>query len=408
MSRKNWLFIVFLTGLSLLYTWYEANRPAPVSWEETYSPEDKNPYGTYIFREALPVVFPESEIRTERISLPELFPGGKSEGGDVYISICLSFRADSLAAGRLLEWVQAGNDCFIAASYVAENILNPLGLGIALCDERDTLTLIVGKGELKHYSIANTGGYFVADSLFKGTVLGYKRCDSLPDFVRIPYGEGCMWLCLNPRAFTNYVLLDSLNADYAFGALSHVPVEGGKIVNGEYDLSGSNHREIIWDAYSSMGRKGSESLLRVVLQHPPLRYALWLLLAGGLAYVLFRAKREQRPIPVVNPPQDRMLDFIRSVSLLYFRKKDHTAIAIKRLEFFLEEVRYRYHLPTEVLDEHFVRLLSEHAGTDIRETMELVKLCSVIREGTNVSEEMLERLIKQTDLFIKKMYNQNI
>lgn len=186
MSRKNWLFIVFLTGLSLLYTWYEANRPAPVSWEETYSPEDKNPYGTYIFREALPVVFPESEIRTERISLPELFPGGKSEGGDVYISICLSFRADSLAAGRLLEWVQAGNDCFIAASYVAENILNSLGLGIALCDERDTLTLIVGKGELKHYSIANTGGYFVADSLFKGTVLGIN------DVIR------CLILCGSP------------------------------------------------------------------------------------------------------------------------------------------------------------------------------------------------------------------
>ena len=47
MKIRNFVGIALLLILSLIYTWYEANRPRPVDWSETYSPKDKIPYGTH-------------------------------------------------------------------------------------------------------------------------------------------------------------------------------------------------------------------------------------------------------------------------------------------------------------------------------------------------------------------------
>lgn len=43
MKIRNFVGIALLLILSLIYTWYEANRPRPVDWSETYSPKDKDP-----------------------------------------------------------------------------------------------------------------------------------------------------------------------------------------------------------------------------------------------------------------------------------------------------------------------------------------------------------------------------
>ena len=66
MKIRNFVGIALLLILSLIYTWYEANRPRPVDWSETYSPKDKIPYGTYITYRSLPELFPDSKIRTSR------------------------------------------------------------------------------------------------------------------------------------------------------------------------------------------------------------------------------------------------------------------------------------------------------------------------------------------------------
>ena len=38
--------------------------------------------------------------------------------------------------------------------------------------------------------------------------------------------------------------------------------------------------------------------------------------------MLFRARREQRPIPVIHPPENKMLEFIATVSSLYYKQKE--------------------------------------------------------------------------------------
>ena len=204
-----------------------------------------------------------------------------------------------------------------------------------------------------------------------------------------------LWLChtgkdlhANPYAFSNYAALDSVNGDYWFKALSWLP---------------EDKPMVLWDAYASMGREGEQSLLRVLLHYPALRVAWWLVLAVAVFYVLFRAKRRQRPIPVVRPPENGMLEFVRTVSQLYFKQKEHAVMARKQIEFFLGEVRAVWHLPTDRLDGNFARLLAEAAGVEEERANELVRLMETVRETPKVTEFTLRRLMDLTDVFVRKM-----
>ena len=85
MKIRNFVGIALLLILSLIYTWYEANRPRPVDWSETYSPKDKIPYGTYITYRSLPELFPDSKIRTSRLSIAEV--GGIHLPGHTFLSV---------------------------------------------------------------------------------------------------------------------------------------------------------------------------------------------------------------------------------------------------------------------------------------------------------------------------------
>lgn len=151
----------------------------------------------------------------------------------------------------------------------------------------------------------------------------------------------------------------------------------------------------------SLGIKDSDAFPGVV-SVPALKWAYILLLVGGILYVLFRSKREQRYIPVIRPPENRTLEFVGVVSSLYYKHRDHVAIANKRVDCFLEEVRYYYKLRTDELNGEFIVLLSERSGVPRDEVEKLMNLILFIRQTEHVSEEKLQELVKYIELFKTK------
>lgn len=388
MKLKDWFLIGLLVILSLFYTWYEANRPQPVDWSETYSPQDKIPYGTYVVHRSLSELFPRSHLQLSRVSLPELNKQFGEEGPGVYIHIGGGFSSDPMEIDCLLDWVEKGTEAFLAAEWMCDTLLHRFFLDTE-GSRRDSMShFLFGGFEEKAYSFSNTrGNHFILPEDFEGTVLG-ERSIGKPDFLKIPYGEGHLYLNLNPRAFTNFKVLDSLNGDYFYKALSWLP---------------DKSQVLVWNAYHTLGREGKHTPLLVVLNYPALRLALYLVLCIALLYVLFHAKRQQRPIPVVRAPENKMLGFITMISLLYYRQKDHSHMAMKQIDFFLEEIRTRYYLPTDVLDDWFVQLLSERTGIEKEKVEEVVRLIRKIKQVPQVSEEMLKALMKGTEIFMKSM-----
>lgn len=78
------------------------------------------------------------------------------------------------------------------------------------------------------------------------------------------------------------------------------------------------------------------------------------------------------------------------------------AIANKRVDCFLEEVRYYYKLRTDELNEEFMVLLSERSGVSKGEVEKLVNLILSIRRAEYVDKEELRELVKYIELFKTK------
>lgn len=385
MRRKNTLFIGGLLLLSFFYTWYEATRPQPLDWSVRYLPTEKNPYDTYIVKRSLDWIFPSSKIISTRQPLMEQL-GKLPDGVPVsYIFINGHFRLNPVERKSLLEFVSRGNLVFVASGFTLDSIWSCLGTEqVAVYESQNHRFILSGLSGRKYGLDKSGGSYFTFEKDFKQQTLGVFEHEhkERPDFIKIPYGRGEFFFNLNPKAFTNYFVLDSLDGDYYYKALSFLPDRGGIVV---------------WDENQTLGMEESDTPLRVIFQHPALRWALYLLLFGGLMYALFSMKREQRPVPVIRPYENRMLGFIAAVSSLFYKQKSHRQIALKRIDFFMERVRGRYLLRTDVLDESFIKQLSVLSGNDVRKIAGLVDFIKAIRKAGEVTGDELKRLVKEIE-----------
>jgi hypothetical protein len=156
---------------------------------------------------------------------------------------------------------------------------------------------------------------------------------------------------------------------------------------------------VIWDEYYKVGKGERESPLRFILSRTALAWAYGITIVSLLCYVLFEAKRRQRIIPVVSPPQNATLEFVDTIGRLYYQHGDHKNLAQKKITYFMESIRTRFYLKTGILDEEFVDRLSEKSNVEREQVKMLISLIRKISESDSVSEDMLIRLSDMIERF---------
>ena len=161
-------------------------------------------------------------------------------------------------------------------------------------------------------------------------------------------------------------------------------------------------KKVYWDEYYKLGPDGATTPLRFFLSNEFMRRALQLSVLGLLLYVFFEMKRRQRVIPVITPLRNTTLNFIKTVSSVYFNQKDNNTIAGKKAGYFLEFVRQRFFMQTQLLDEGFVDQLSRKSGVDKNNVEYLVKLLAEVNSGYAVSDKLLLALNYQMEIFYKQ------
>jgi len=182
-------------------------------------------------------------------------------------------------------------------------------------------------------------------------------------------------------------MLYNNNKDYVARALSYIP---------------SSTATIHWDEYYKSGREGAETPLRFFLSNTFLRWALWLAVAALLIYVFFEMKRRQRIIPIIEPVRNTTLDFVETVSSVYYSSHDNKSIAAKKTQFWLEHIRQRYYLSTNYLNDVFVQQLQRKSGVS-KELIETI-LNNIKRAEAQpkVTDDVLLQLTNSIDEFYQQ------
>jgi len=411
-KRYILLIVVLLIGVIII----EMNRKEPVDWSPTFINTDKNPFGTYILFDLLPEVFPGQDIRVSRrpiynqLNYIDDYDSYKKKNEDnkntSYIFInqnfgissyygygsLENFGTDELDIETLFGFVEDGNNVFIAAEDMNALLLDSLGIEIENAwASADTTYLFKNIARNKEYSFTGVRGgkhYFVTDSCkFEVTTLAEGKSDRNPVFINVKFGAGNFYLNSIPAAFSNIELLNLKKYDFAFTCLSYLP----------------KNNNIIWDEYQKQGRVGEYSTFRVIWNHPALLYAYYIILAGGLLFMIFRSKRMQRIIPVIKPPANTSLEFLDTVSNLYYQKQAYESIVVKRHAYFLDMVRTKYYLSTETIDSDFIETLSLKSGVNKDVIEHIFALYDKMRNTYDISNSMLISYNDKLEEFYRNM-----
>ena len=432
MTTFRWYLLGILT-LFGAYVALEYYRPKPLDWSPTLSSKDKIPYGTYALLDVLPAVLGTDSVAAVRLPIFNQLLDAEEPQGDrsrptnvtfandsadaanddsaaaleadslplvatraQYVFINQEFTASQLEAVALRRFVAQGHDVFIAAesfqssgrggsladslgvrAYPADSALTrALDIGVS---GRDSVALrLLGAGAPARpfwfsAAVATTRLALLKRPAHRGATLA-ADAQGRPVLLRLNYGRGHFYLCSVPLAFGNYWLLRPRTAGFALAALSALPAG----------------RPVWWDEYQKQGRAGEQSVLRVVLAHPALRTAYYLLLGAGLLFVLVEARRRQRIIPTINPLPNTTLLFTRTVAGLYRQGRNHAQIAEKKTALFLDFLRVRFQEPTpDLADEAFRERLSQKAGVPRPRVDELVRLINFARTAPAVTDREL-------------------
>ncbi|MFN7119676.1 MAG: hypothetical protein ACK4TA_22970, partial [Saprospiraceae bacterium] len=334
-SRRYIILILLFIILVLLTLVFLSNRKQRFDWTPTYTETSKQPYGGFIIAELLKNYFPGKEYTVLRDSVNGLLPTNST--GSNYVFIGEGLFLDSMDVQTLLKFVENGNTAFISSRTIPYDLmfyvyydecnesywedyatvddstaflnLNHPNLKVNKAFRYDHLL----RNKKRNYAWSYIPDYYFCDEEFSFKELG-RMNDSLIHFAKVRYGEGTFFLHTVPLAFSNIAMLDSTHLQYANRVFSYLTP--GKIYWDEY----SKTSEAVGRRRNNQSNRAlsKESPLQYVLSQPPLAWAWYLLLSIGLLFLLFRTKRRQRVIPVLEPNTNTSLEFVSTIGRLYF------------------------------------------------------------------------------------------
>lgn len=377
----------------------DSKRKLP-SLGETYNRTDKKPFGGYIAYRQLDAIYRYNSIRETKAPFNEAF-AEMYDTASLYISISKNLFLRSEELSSMLLYAEEGNDLFIAADYIDEELLKKLDCEIY---RHDILPFFMY--DSMKYTVSSTAmaydssyGYYYLPFRNRFTkfdastarVLGYNE-EGRPNFMVFFKGRGRIFLHCEPRVFSNYFLLTRGNTAY---------------LNYLFSFAKSNPTRLYWDNFynkrNSDRSDNESSSLDAIMSQPPLAKAFWLGLLALLLFIIFGIKRTQREVEVIKPNENSTVTFTETIGRLYLQKKDNRNIADKMVTYFNEQVRNSYFLNTNNINADFISMLSRKSGVEQEQVTRLYETIARVQSGKAVSDTDLLKLNEQIQQFNKKI-----
>lgn len=388
-------YLLFLLTAVTAFVLFEYYKPKPIDWSPSYQNNETIPFGTQAVYELLPSLMRQKVVESTRTPAYNLFTESKLPQKSNYIAVCQSFDAGALDTRELLRYVAKGNTAFLSAYDFSDTLSRALGFKADVKDPFKADTTLRSNFALP--ALMHRGGYnfrhddgrnfLVVKKPKSGITVLARNARNEATFIKIPHGKGFVYIHNLPLALTNYYLLQPASADYMTKAFSFLPAQ-----------------PTYWDEYQKQGRFGEEeqSVLRYIHTQPALNWAYYIVLCGLIGYALFAAKRTQRIIPVVAPPQNTSLDFVKTVGRLYFQQSNHDNVTRKKIRYFLANVRERYNLDTSVLDDEFTHTLTHKSGAPAEVAERLVLILNQAHRAAYLAEADLRTINAAIETFTEQ------
>lgn len=389
------------------------------SWYEIYKESPKDPYTVYLLDKVLQDYYPEQTFtkltKKGATDLPHDAQGN-------YFFVGAQYYTNETAIDSLLQFVERGNTAFIASKEIPYRLVFRLFKGDKFCnkedyDKDDTKMKPTARFNFLHPQIQLDSG-FVATRMGKEEEAphlwhyishqylckkGYQPIGTMDDnfvnFAFLPYGKGKVYFHTNPILFTNYFLMQNTGKTYFDGVMAHLPK--GDIY---YDIAARSRPINQGPDQSPRHRRSSprfqqDGPLTYILKQPPLAYAWYMLLSIGVLFLLFRSKRKQRIIPIVEKNENTSLVFIQNISDLYFQQGNNKLMCKQKFTHFLDFVWSKYGIRNRNNEQEFIQKLAQKSGIEESLIKKIMVLNQNINASTFLSDDTLTKFVTSINHF---------
>jgi len=393
LNKKLKIYIGAFLVLILGYIYLESTKKQPINWFPSYVAKHKLPYGTYVLRKEIQTLFPAVEIKNIN-SPPYIYLQDTTRVG-TYFFVDESLNFGNAEFFRLLKFAERGNDVFISTHGINIDTLhfkterlvsknfeeevffkfkNKAFKGKEYSFDRQFLNHVFTKIDTANTTVLGITGYVNSNG---------KRTEEGVNFVKFSYGKGNFYLHTFPAVFTNYTLLNPTNQQHAANILSYL----------REDLP------ILWDSYYKTGKSKIISPMHYLLSSKYLKWAYYTALIGILLFVIFEGKRKQRSIPILTPLKNKTVAFTQTIANMYYEKQEHKNIAEHKINYLLEFIRVKLHIPTTNRNNTFYEYVALRSGNSYQEVEKLFEFCEIIHIKNEITSEELIKLNKMIEKF---------
>ncbi len=397
------------------------------SWRETYDETSQQPYGAYVFYELLKAEYEKEDFVIIDDSLANILPQELSDSTKKanYIFVGPAMFTDSMSTQSLLSFVENGNNAFISSKSIPYDLMfyiyydecyeaywndyeslqdSVAGLNIAHPNLRADSNFTYKY--YKNFTPRNYNWNYIESSFFceeeySMISLGEMNYD-LSNFARAKYGKGYFYLHTTPMAFSNLALQEEQSLAYAGKVMSHL--DGESVYYDTYSRvsEGVSRRRNERENWMQNNRTfNTESELSYILSQPALRWAWYISLGLALLYLIFRAKRQQRIIPVTEKNRNTSLEFVGTIGQLYFQQENHQKLAAQKFKLWLAFVRDKYRMTSRELDEEFEKKLSAKSDVAQSDIHSILTQYNLTQTATGIHSHTLIKFHETMEKFYK-------
>ena len=413
--KSNRIFIVVIIALMAVILLFEMNAPTRFKWDDlSQSYKSKQPFGCYVMDSVLRGTLPHgyevhgSDIekyigkKAHRVKHTFLFTNNFE---DFYADLFDSHEED------FLKMIEEGNYAIIATGYIdyyPTTLLEDTVLGYRCYSNSHSNLDYISKESLSTYASYYTVNWIdrekfspasypiqhvfctnelnlAGDYRILATLDKERESDEEPATVAglRNYGKGKIVVVSMPMIFSNYGILNDTIRPIVLRLLSEC---GDKPIV-RYDPSFINQKVD--------NERNSESPLRYLLANRPLRWAFYLALATLVAFVFFSARRRQRVIPVIKPPVNHMMDFVKRIGGIYYKQHDNVDLLNKKYATFSNDLRVKAMIDIDnnsLIDDE-LQLLSNRTDIPLDELQRQIRDLKEAIKASSVSDWRLQQLI---------------
>jgi len=395
MKKQNIAALVILLIVLVIFGYVFQkllNTKPKTDWDDHFHAKKEKPFDLKIFINEIDSLLPHKKINKYNTDFNKYINSELNPELTNQTVLVISHHM-LFSLSNIESFIAKGNDVFIITKYVKNYNLDYTHFNI-----KKEQVLQFTNPKLKPYetklAYAVEGEIVKLPEPYKIDVLGTAENQNI--FVRYKIGKGSLYMHCIPRVFSNHYLVTHSVA-YPSAILSYIKQnEVTLIADGLPQYTKYNYKEEDDVVENEAG------LLSFILSNNYLKSAWYVFIIGGLLFIVFRAKRQQRIIPIWPQKQNKSLEFVKTISSIYYNDKNNLAVLKLMNAQFLEKIEKQYNIKSENLDRDFILKLASITGVSEAEITKIVGKINYYTSSIKIEPSRTD--INEHYINLKKLY----